>query len=302
MYQGARNVPNSGRTGRKRVVRASRRNREDPTTNRWLSTYADMVTVLLAFFVLLYSMSEIDLAKFQAFVSGLAVPDGDQIETLEDAEERAADDTVERDGELADTDEQLLAELDQAVDDPVLDASDPESQDRPAAPRREAGEVTETALPQLTRESLPKFREQLDELLDDAGMEDTVTVVEDQRGVAVVITTDDVLFDLGSAQLTSRGQDVIAGVAPVLTTWGNQVLVEGHTDVQPMRREDYTNWNLSTDRAVAVVHQLIDEHQLQPFRLAATGYSEYHPRDADDTPAAWARNRRVELVIVIPET
>ena len=77
--------------------------------------------------------------------------------------------------------------------------------------------------------------------------------------------------------------------------------LEGHADNTPLNRDGYTNWNLSTDRAVAVVNVLVEQHQVPPQRLTAAGFGEFRPRDPGTTAEAKARNRRVELIVVAQE-
>ncbi len=114
---------------------------------------------------------------------------------------------------------------------------------------------------------------------------------------------DDVLFPSGSAELTVEGlarvqtiAEVVRSLLPQLPADIPWVLqVEGHTDRRPIRTAQYpSNWELSTARAMAVV-RVLREAGIPPQRLAATGYGEFHPIDARDTPEAWARNRRIEL-------
>ncbi len=77
------------------------------------------------------------------------------------------------------------------------------------------------------------------------------------------------------------------------------ILVEGHTDTVPLGGPGYDNWNLSQDRALAVLRGLMDPHGITPERLAATGFGEYRPRASNDTTEGKAANRRVELVVVV---
>jgi hypothetical protein len=89
---------------------------------------------------------------------------------------------------------------------------------------------------------------------------------------------------------------LLDGVSRVLATLPYDVTVEGHTDSEPLDRSGYTNWNLSTDRAVSVVHHLIGQGIGAP-RLAAAGFADKRPVDRADSTAARTKNRRVEIVI-----
>lgn len=221
-------------------------------------TYGDMVTLLMAFFVMLFAISSIEQEKFDAFLAGLE-PFGN-------------------DG-----------------GSPIGEAGAPV-----AAPVQSATTEFEPPLPQPA--GLSATLQQLGvEMVDSvaaAGHPGAIEITYDERGLGVIIETDRVLFEVGSAQLTAMGEQVIAAVAPPLASVDNEVLLEGHADTTPLNRNGYTNWNLSTDRAVAVVNALVDRHGLAPHRLAASGFGEFRPRDAGSGPEAKARNRRVELIVI----
>ena len=93
--------------------------------------------------------------------------------------------------------------------------------------------------------------------------------------------------------------DLLAGLISGLN---NQIIVEGHTDNIPIKTFLYpSNWELSVARAVSVARYFVEVHHLSPERFIATGYGEYHPIDANDTPEGRARNRRVTIVLSIIE-
>ena len=113
------------------------------------------------------------------------------------------------------------------------------------------------------------------------------------------VATDDVLFPSGSTEISAKGRAIIDVIGPSLAAIGNPVQIEGHTDTVPLvGRPGYDNWNLSTDRAVRVLHLLVDSHGLAPGRMVALGYGEHRPRDDNDTAEGRSRNRRIEIVIV----
>src|SRR5207249_1508179 len=109
------------------------------------------------------------------------------------------------------------------------------------------------------------------------GLQDAVRFRHDPRGLVAAITTDQVLFETGSSEISSRGREIVAAIGPRLSQLTNDVIVEGHTDNVPLNRDGYNNWNLSTDRAVAVVRLLQETFGVTPEHLTATGYGEYRP-------------------------
>jgi chemotaxis protein MotB len=219
----------------------------------WLATYGDLVTLLMAFFVMLFAISSVEQVKFEAFLSGLAQFGNPAAQNSETAN----------------------------IGEPVADGASKPIPPILAAP-----------------EPLREMGRRVQEALAEAGLAGSAEIQYDDRGLAIVVGTDDVLFASGSARVTERGRAIIAAIAPELTKVSNQIAVEGHTDTVPLNRNGYTNWNLSTDRAVAVVNRLAGDHGVAPRRLTASGHGEYVPRDAADTADARRRNRRVEIVIL----
>ncbi len=121
-----------------------------------------------------------------------------------------------------------------------------------------------------------------------------------ERGLVLTLL-DEIFFDSGKAVIKSEGVQTLAKVATVLkeTVPDSPVAVEGHTDNEPIRRSGWkSNWELSSARALAVVHYFIDDQGLEPLRARAVGYGEFHPTVSNDTPQGRRQNRRVEVVIL----
>jgi chemotaxis protein MotB len=138
----------------------------------------------------------------------------------------------------------------------------------------------------------------IQEGLQAQGFGSAVTFTVESRGLVATIATDHVLFDSGSPHISPTGERIIAAIGTTLARLTNPVLIEGHTDNVPLNSNGYTNWNLSTDRAVAVLQILQSGYAIPPTRLSAAGYGEYHPAASDATPEGRAANRRVEIVIL----
>ena len=305
--------PNSSRGGR-------RGGGKEDTTSRWLTTYADAVTLLMAFFVLLYAMSEIDVIKFTAFLQGLREPfgneagdgllpenDGLQPDTplVNPAEERP-DNPDRDDAEAPEPDqdqEPERAEETEELEDEVRPTADELLQQLlDAMPAAVPDEVVEHLERQLElQEQLDVVEEALSEAMQEHGLEIHVEMRREERGLVVSIASDDILFALGSTEINEIGQDVIRVVAETLDGFPNPLFIEGHTDDIPLTRPGYSNWNLSTDRAVAVLKLMLEVHELPPDRVGAVGYGEYHPLDTNTTREGRARNRRVDIVVLIEE-
>lgn len=261
---------------------------EEDVSNRWLTTYADAITLLMAFFVMLYAMSEVDVQKFTAFLEGLAVPFGNE------------------------AGQGLL---------PATDGLQPDLQPRPDVPpdvspseRPELLERINEPLPQTPSEMLEQAQRRadaearLDEVsralqgaLESEELQLLVEQRREERGLVVSIASDDVLFALGSTRISDVGRDVIRVVSDTLESYPHALQVEGHTDDLPLDRGGYTNWNLSTDRAVAVLELMIERYGLPPDRVGAVGYGEHRPFVPNDSTAGRQRNRRVDIVVLLEE-
>ncbi len=127
-----------------------------------------------------------------------------------------------------------------------------------------------------------------------------ITQLRDRLTVNLV---DKILFDSGSTVIKPRGREVLQKVAEVLRTVSDKrIQIEGHTDNVPiapsLQARFPTNWELATARATVVARFLQDQGGIDPTRLVATGYGEYHPVASNDTPEGRAENRRIEIVLV----
>jgi chemotaxis protein MotB len=256
---------------------------DDGGGERWLGTYGDMVTLLMAFFVMLYAISQVDEAKFIALVSGLGMF-GNTTNT-EGMLDSGPDLLVGANGGQPSSGDQV-GEL----------SLHPKSNQQ--TPKGEDGQKDEEA----AAEQLAKVERQLDAALKRAGLSAKVAGVRaDPRGAVISVSSDEVLFALGSTDLSPLGRRIIGAVAYVVKQYDDEVVVEGHTDNVPLRRPGYSNWNLSTDRAVAVLERLYRSHGVAQRRMVASGYGEFHPLSPNTSAANRARNRRVDVLLRLDE-
>ena len=264
---------------------------EEDNELRWLVTYGDVVTLMMAFFVMLYAISQVDQQKFLLFVSGLetvfnnqSISDG-LLEGGEALVGAASNEPEEGDAGIEGI--QVLDGMPQRDND-----TPPSSLAPPPAPDPSQTDNL------LTSRDLVAVREALAAAFEGAGFASSTTMEIDSRGLVVAIATDGVLFESGEFQIEEIGREIVAVIGPILAEFDNQILVEGHTDTVPLNNDGYTNWNLSSDRALAILAVLGSEYQIDPTRLSATGYGEYRPKASNESPEGRGANRRVELVIV----
>ena len=242
---------------------------------RWLITYADMITLLMAFFIMMFAMSQLDLAKFQEFREGVISHFGGRGTPV-----------------MPGGDGNLKGGVAPLLDLPVGTQKGLSSQNTGKQLLREAARRAE-------RDSFDKARQTILRQLARQGLVRAVSFRLEARGLVVTILTDRVLFDLGSAELRPDGHRILDALADGLRQLPNPVAVEGHTDNLPIHSSVYaSNWELSTGRASSVVRYLIEHPHLPATRLSAAGYADQHPAASNATAGGRALNRRVQVVVM----
>jgi chemotaxis protein MotB len=138
---------------------------------------------------------------------------------------------------------------------------------------------------------------ELEKLIQDENMTQDVELTSDNRGI-VLFAKGGILFKPGEAEFEKDSKYFLNGVSEVLRSSPNKILVEGHTDDEPVKSNKYpTNWELSTARASAVIRHFTEKGGIDPARCQAVGYAQYKPRYAP-IPENRAKNRRVEIVLL----
>jgi chemotaxis protein MotB len=267
----------AGHGGRGRRGRGAHAEHEND--ERWLLTYADMITLLMVLFIVLYSISQVDLAKFRKLKEGVAGGYGGPTELA------AVDGGA---GPLQGGGAVFNAQVTGTGTQPSAEALNGIIADIRA--RTENARQERTVL-QGTQQELQKS-------LDAVGLGDTVKFRLESRGLVVTIVTDKVLFDPGQAELRAEGREVVDKLAAAISRLPNKLAVEGHTDNVPISGRYASNWELSTARATTVLRELIERHGIAPARLSAAGYADERPVAGNDTAEGRAANRRVELVVL----
>lgn len=164
--------------------------------------------------------------------------------------------------------------------------------------RRSDIEKIESLSKQL--QELENAKKLLEERLKNEIGDDQVRLQMQDKGLVITFVAD-VLFDSGKAKIRTEAVPVLDKVAQVLTENVPQfnIGIEGHTDNVPIKFSNWkSNWELSTARALSVLHYLVDEKSIAPERVSAIGYGEYKPVATNDTPEGRRQNRRVEVVVL----
>jgi chemotaxis protein MotB len=271
--------------GRKRAKKHEEEEHENH--ERWMVSYADMMTLLLVLFIVLYAMSQVDKAKFAALASGLNESFGGPISVTPAASPEGS----------------VLDGLPGAIDiasvippDPTVSDAEVDTAAAQAAAERAERVAAEA---QSAYEELAAAREKLAAALAAAGYPDAARFEIDERGLVVHIVADAVLFDAEEAALRPEGRAILDAVAPTLTELQNVLRVEGHANHLPVTRGGPwpSNWELSATRATTVLRHLAGGGIPEP-RMSATGYAETRPLVPVNDPTAINVNRRVDVVVL----
>ncbi|MBI4846112.1 MAG: OmpA family protein [Candidatus Omnitrophica bacterium] len=150
------------------------------------------------------------------------------------------------------------------------------------------------------REELLRAKNELEEQLKKEIEEKQIRIQMLNKGL-VITFVDEILFDSGKAKIRKEAYSVLDRVADVLNgqVRDRDIAIEGHTDNQPIKKSPWaSNWDLSTARAISVLHYMIDNKNVEPQRLSAVGYGEFRPVASNDTVSGRQQNRRVEITIL----
>ncbi len=244
-----------------------RRREEHENLERWLVSYADFITLLFAFFVVMYAISSINEGKYRV---------------------------------LSDTLTSAFKTVPKTVR-PVQVGNEGMSGDPPLRPNEQAQPGVRSTLDLLQRTARDNaltqiaddFEQALAPLIEDA----LINVTRDDLWVEIEINTS-ILFASGVAELEVEAIPVLARIAAILKRYPNYIQVEGFTDNLPINTVVFpSNWELSAARAASVVHVFMN-NGVEPERMAAIGYGEYRPVADNATVEGRRRNRRVVLVIL----
>jgi chemotaxis protein MotB len=268
--------------------RAGRRGRHATHDNeeRWLLTYADMITLLMALFMVLFSISSVNISKYKtlqqslkAAFSGSVLSGGRAI--LQSGSQSTSAHTPATAAVPA------IVPLTPNVPKPT-DTSAQQISTAMLSASASAQEQT----------SFQHLKQELDAYARAHGFAKQVQTLIDRQGLIVRVLTDKLLFASGQARLEAVGDPLLVEVAHLLNVdQKHQITVEGNTDNVPIASSQFpSNWELSTARATTVVRYLI-AHGVAAGRLGAAGYAALHPLAPNTTAAGRARNRRVDIVL-----
>lgn len=243
----------------------------------WMNTYGDMVTLLLTFFVLLFSFSTIDAEKWEDIVNSLS---GMQVVAIAALDPNAPENTGDNgQGRF------------------VITSAQP-SDEPSATPMDPAESANVISIKERFDELYEKIKNHIE--THNLGYILNVEYIDDNT-VLLRMSSDSAFFDPGSATIdedAKRALDEVCAIFEQYTDVIQAIHIEGHTDNVPIRNSKYEdNWELSMARSDTVRKYILNVTEINPDLLIPTYYGEYHPVATNDTPEGRAQNRRVDFVI-----
>jgi chemotaxis protein MotB len=263
---------------------------EHENHERWLVTYADMVTLLMVLFIVMFAMSVVDEKKFNMLKEGLAAGFGqptsilDGSHTILEEPGTAITAPVAAADLAADVPEKSQTSVNQAV---------AKIEERATDRKRAAAEVEVNRLEGVRKKILAALKAK--------GLQDDVRTRYDERGLVVSLVSRHVVFEPNVADLSARGRLVMDTLAPVLRSLTDPLSIDGHTNQVKVKPKYYpTDWELSAARAVGVLRYLHSAWKLPNERMTATAYGHEKPLVKPSQPGSQEVNKRVDIVVQSP--
>ncbi len=245
----------------------------------WVMTFADLMTLLMCFFVLLLAFSEMDVAKFKQLSGSMKEAFGVQSE-IEVRTIPKGTSVVAQEFSPGRPDPTALNQVRQFTVDSNKNTLD--------ALEREAKEIEEAK----------KHAKRLRLALKDEIKAGSVSIQTEGMKVIVHIM-ENASFDSGYADVRDEFMPALEKIARLIDNNSGEVTISGHTDNVPIRNEQFrSNWDLSSSRAVSVAHELLKVSELDPGNIIVTGHADTRPRAPNDSEENRAKNRRVDIAIV----
>lgn len=248
---------------------------QNTETSRWIVSYADFITMLLALFIVLYAVSQLDIAQMKNFsqsvkqsFSSFEGNKSSQVKAISKIFSTTSANIKTKPIEytLQEQVENLKKKLQEAEAKASNEMSDLER------------------VKNMINEKLPTKSD--------------INMVNSERGL-VISLADTFLFDPGSANIKPEAASTLDKLSSILKTLPNSIRIEGHTDNTPIKTALYpSNWELSTARATSLVKLFVEKYKYSPNKLSAGGYGEFRPLSPNTTPEGRQANRRVDIVIL----
>ena len=249
----------------------AKKKQEEESCGNWMDTYGDMVTLLLTFFVLLYSMADVNQEKYAQFVKAFTSKDPDSVNII----------------------------LDQSGQNQGGD----HAANRTDSPDAVAGQLANASLDEMqemTPDSFNDLYEYLKAYVEKSGMESSVIITEGEGSVFIRFENS-IFFNPDSSVLKTESYPLLDFIGNCLTSVEDEIMtvdINGHTADPKVSGYHVSDWKLSSERAANVAIYLEEEQGFEPSKLLPIGYGKNFPIADNNTPEGREKNRRVDMLII----
>lgn len=258
------------------MARRGKKHEEHVNHERWLITYADLITLLLVFFIIMYAMSKVDVQKYSVLAQALNM------------QFQKADSVLDKGFGVSG---QMTPKQGDAQTQQNQNQEDQKEEKDKTKPEDSEKEKREKELQDVLK--------QVQAYIKDQNLEAQVSASDTERGVAITLN-DLFLFDLGKADLKAASFPILQKLASLFPTLNSKVSIEGHTDNLPLATGSpfKDNWGLSFARSLSVLRYFSDTAKLDNNKFIATAYADTMPKAANTNDENRSKNRRVEIIVL----
>ncbi|MEC0093606.1 flagellar motor protein MotB [Paenibacillus macquariensis] len=259
---------------------------EHGSRDRWLITYADLITLLLIFFVMMYAMSTLDKSKYDDVTQSLQL-------TF-----KSGDSILEEGSGITGTADKYTHKNPDTTTTPPAKEIVPDTQTQIQEQQPQALTERELAFRQQEQE-LQGLMSVISKYVSDNQLDDQIFVADKPQGISITLS-DQFVFDAGRADLKSASGPVLAKLASLFKNLGTTVSIEGHTDNVPITNSSKykDNWELSGARALSILRFFLEQENLKPEGFQYAGYADTRPVGDNTTTLGRQSNRRVQIIVL----
>jgi len=259
---------------------------EHGSRDRWLITYADLITLLLIFFVMMYAMSTLDKSKYDDVTQSLQL-------TF-----KSGDSILEEGSGITGTADKYTHKNPDTTTTPPAKEIEPDTQTQVQEQQPQALTERELAFRQQEQE-LQGLMSVISKYVSDNQLDDQIFVADKPQGISITLS-DQFVFDAGRADLKSASGPVLAKLASLFKNLGTTVSIEGHTDNVPITNSSKykDNWDLSGARALSILRFFLEQENLKPEGFQYAGYADTRPVGDNTTTLGRQSNRRVQIIVL----
>ncbi len=262
------------------MSRRRRKGEEEVNLERWLVSYADFMTLLFAFFVVMYAISSVNNGKHRILSDSLS----DSFKLKESSQN-----VIDFQSELT---EQFIPNSESLIELPV-----PSEENFDSAKEQAEKDQTKKDQSEQDNPTLTEISKEVSSAVQDLMNEGLINLNQNENWLEIEIKSS-ILFESGGSILSEDAEDILVKLANIIKVYPNQLQIEGYTDNVPINTPRFpSNWELSSSRAASVVH-LFEEDGVNPENMQAIGFGEHRPKASNDDEVGRTENRRVAIVIL----